>query len=353
MEHLPRLRFSLDLLIAEAKRRAQQRRVLVAVAILLVAGLAAGLTLTFRSQGVGPSGGLRAGSGIVFAHIANPNVLGTLDGGGDIYVLRHGGQPKRLMSSRNPLNQPTWSPNGRLIAFAEIGCNGDPNCVGRPEEVYVANSDGSHQRELTFHSYLRSDDPSWSPDSRRIVFLRELTNYSRLAIVSIANGKPRLLDVHGLINHPVWGKAGIAYLSGSHRSSNPQFTIRVADPSTGRGSPFASPLPGYSFQLIAWSSRAKLAALEGSLEGTAQHVTVYSRTGRQVGGFQVPKQLTTCGLAWSPHGTRLLLTAYQRGQITPKTRQPIPQLYTVDPSGKHWQRLPLDLGLTSCNVNWR
>jgi hypothetical protein len=105
--------------------------------------------------------------------------------------------------------------------------------------------------------------------------------------------------------------------------------------------------------LIAWSSRAKLAALEGSLEGAAQHVTVYSRTGRQVGGFQVPKQLTTCGLAWSPHGTRLLLTAYQRGQITPKTRQPIPQLYTVDPSGKHWQRLPLDLGLTSCNVNWR
>jgi hypothetical protein len=361
MEHLPRLPFSLDMLIAEAKRRAHQRRVLVAVAILLTAALAAGLTLAFRSQGVGANGELARGRGIVFAHLAIPSVGGTLDGGGDIYVLRPGGQPRRLMSSRNPLDQPTWSPNGKLLAFAEIECNGDINCLGRPEEVFVANSDGSHPRQLTFPSAneyeLRSDSPSWSPDSRRIAFLREDADYSRLEIVSLATGKTRPLNVRGMINHPVWGKPGIAYLSGSHRSSNPQFAIRIADPSTGRGRPFASPLTGYSFQMVAWWSRAKLAALEGSLANgaTAQHVTVYSGTGRRVGGFQVPKQWTACGLDWSPHGTRLLLTAYRPGRryINAKTRQPVPQLFTVDPSGKHWQRLPLGLGLTSCNVSWR
>ena len=155
------------------------------------------------------------------------------------------------------------------------------------------------------------------------------------------------------------GKPGIVYLNRSKRSSSAPFTIRIADPTTGSGRPFASPVAGDTFQLMAWSSRTELAALESSSEydglygARAQRVTIYSGTGRRLGRFQVPKQWITCGLAWSPHGTRPLLTAYRGGQINPKTRQPKPQLYTVDPSGQHWQRLPLGLGLDSCNVSWR
>ena len=57
VEHLSRFRFSLDPLIAEAKRRARQRRALVALSVLLLAGLAAGLTFAFGSRGGGSSGG--------------------------------------------------------------------------------------------------------------------------------------------------------------------------------------------------------------------------------------------------------------------------------------------------------
>jgi hypothetical protein len=46
--HVPRLPFSLDPLIAEAKRRARQRRLLVAVLAVLVAGAALGTTLALR-----------------------------------------------------------------------------------------------------------------------------------------------------------------------------------------------------------------------------------------------------------------------------------------------------------------
>src|SRR6476660_560900 len=53
-----RLPFSLDPLMAEAKRRTRQRRVLIGLGVLLVAGLAAGLTFAFRSPGGGsPNGG--------------------------------------------------------------------------------------------------------------------------------------------------------------------------------------------------------------------------------------------------------------------------------------------------------
>jgi hypothetical protein len=51
-----RAAWSLDLLIGEARRRMLRRRVLAAV--VLLAGLAVGLTFAFRSPGGGPSGSL-------------------------------------------------------------------------------------------------------------------------------------------------------------------------------------------------------------------------------------------------------------------------------------------------------
>ena len=60
---VPHLPFSLDPLVAEAKRRARQRRMLVALAVLL-AGLALGLIFAFRSPGGSPNGGLRVTTGM-------------------------------------------------------------------------------------------------------------------------------------------------------------------------------------------------------------------------------------------------------------------------------------------------
>jgi hypothetical protein len=62
MEHSSRFPVSLAPLIAEAKRRARQRRVLIALAVLLLAGLAAGLTLALRPPGGGGSGGGHPGA---------------------------------------------------------------------------------------------------------------------------------------------------------------------------------------------------------------------------------------------------------------------------------------------------
>lgn len=56
--HIPGLSLSLDPLMAEAKRRARQRRVLVALGVTALVGLAAGLTLALRSPGGGSNGGL-------------------------------------------------------------------------------------------------------------------------------------------------------------------------------------------------------------------------------------------------------------------------------------------------------
>jgi TolB protein len=58
---------------------------------------------------------------------------------------------------------PSWSPDGRMIAFASTEQR-DGNA-----EVYVMNADGSDQRRLT-NNPADDSHPHWSPDSQRIIF---------------------------------------------------------------------------------------------------------------------------------------------------------------------------------------
>lgn len=81
--------------------------------------------------------------------------------------------------------EPAWSPDGKLIAY---------QCQG---EVCVANADGSGDvRRLA----ADGGDPSWAPDSRRLVFEHYLYGGSfygsrphSLSVVDVADGDLRKL----------------------------------------------------------------------------------------------------------------------------------------------------------------
>jgi Tol biopolymer transport system component len=81
---------------------------------------------------------------------------------------------------------PAWSPDGTQIAFERaLG----PRPVGPPRLVgiFVMDADGSNVRQLTqFEPNSGSEDhgPSWSPDGRRIAFIR-VTTALRSAIYTV------------------------------------------------------------------------------------------------------------------------------------------------------------------------
>ena len=72
------------------------------------------------------------------------------------------GNPQRLTNNHFTAKNPSWSPDGKRIAFTS---SRDGNM-----EIYVMDADGNNQQNLTNRPHL-DWEPSWSPDGKRIAFM--------------------------------------------------------------------------------------------------------------------------------------------------------------------------------------
>ena len=92
----------------------------------------------------------------------------------------NGSHRKRLTYSRANDASPTWSPDGRRIAFAS---NRAGNLVlGTGYALFVMDASGLHQRRLTF---VQAEDglPAWSPDGKRIAFLSQRSGSTEVYVM--------------------------------------------------------------------------------------------------------------------------------------------------------------------------
>lgn len=116
---------------------------------------------------VEPSTGLRVSEGPDMSSAWAPDRMwvafgSTRDGNGEIYRMRPDGmQVENLTNHEADDREPTYSPDGRSIAFISDRTDGVPR-------LHIMNADGSDVRMVGSPQGLSHGAPRWSPDGTRI-----------------------------------------------------------------------------------------------------------------------------------------------------------------------------------------
>jgi Tol biopolymer transport system component len=145
----------------------------------------------------------------------------------DIWSMRADGSHVRQLTSA-PAQEfdPTWSPDGKRIAYRHQ--SGDDEMT----EIYVMNADGSHQTNLTRND-VADWGPDWSPDGDVIAFnsAMETEGFGLYGFVVAPDGTGvRRISDH-YIEYPSWSPDGsrIAFMAQEPDAagSNPDYNIFV------------------------------------------------------------------------------------------------------------------------------
>jgi TolB protein len=165
------------------------------------------------------------------------------------------------------------------------------------EDVWTINADGTDLTRLT-HSPWPEFQPSWSPDGRFIAYRSEPNEHPELWVMNAdGTGQHRLTRDGGF---PDWSPDGIAYAPGGGPSGNSWIAIMNAD-----GSGQRVPHTDYG-ELPSWSPDGTRIAFSNNLSGEALMYIVDVDGSRVVdlSGVGEGNQV-----AWSPDGRSILFAS--------------------------------------------
>jgi len=139
-------------------------------------------------------------------------------GGKDYFRLTladsDGARPIVLLESREPVLAPTWSPDGREIAYVSFETN-------RPA-IFRQNLQTGAREQLTNFRGLNSS-PSWSPDGRTMAMVLSKDGSPDIYLMDLASKQLTRITRHYAIDtEPAWMPDGKSLLFTSDRGGRPQ-----------------------------------------------------------------------------------------------------------------------------------
>ncbi len=149
------------------------------------------------------------------------------DGHREIYVMKADGT-QQINLTHHPSEDwtPAWSPDGTSIAFSSYR---DGNW-----EIYVMAADGSDPMRLTFDS-AADYGPCWSPDSQQIAFHSNRDeNWEIYVVTRDGEGLWRLTEDEATDFGPAWSPNGEGIAFESYRDGNMEIYLMAIDGSEPR-----------------------------------------------------------------------------------------------------------------------
>ena len=118
-----------------------------------------------------------------------------------IYTMESDGTNVVRMTDQGYAVSPSWSPNGQLLAFAWVRHYG-PGAPGA-SDIYVMDVASKQWVQLT-HDGGRNDFPTWSPDGRHIAFQSNRTGKTQIWSMLADGSQARQLTTAGQNSQPNW-----------------------------------------------------------------------------------------------------------------------------------------------------
>ena len=248
-----------------------------------------------------------------------------------VCVMKVDGSEKRRVTDRLTTTDPAWSPDGRQIAFTRNEDVGEFTTF-TDNDVFVMDADGGNVRQLTPElDGSSSSQPAWSPDGRRIAYVRGPSTASAVvAATPLAFGELRVVDAEGGETTPVtrgepdaapaWSPDGreIVFVRG-HDLNKPSGDMDLFIVDAAGGTPRRlTNTPNSLESAPAWSPDGSRIAFARSSSGSAftgkAAIVVINRNGLGESLLLEHKLYseTSYGLSWSPDGRSV---AFETGEL--------------------------------------
>jgi Tol biopolymer transport system component len=263
------------------------------------------------------------------------------DPSADIYAIDPSGSNLRqLTNTPTDERQPNLSPDGSTVVYVQQPFA--EKCQGCPHTLWRVAAGGGTPQQLTSHTDQDAtpfdDNPSWSPDSQRIAFLRGgVDGPATLSVMAASGGPVESLGVTGY--QPIWGPQQIAYFAPTSK-----LAVKTIDLATRATHTVSTGGLNENTGPLAWSSAGRLAYLAYDTQGRASIVTVGSSSKPIALGTLLASGALVQGLTWSPDDTHFAFTATNVDGIG--------DVFTIGADGKNLTQVTHNIGAVG-NLSWR